>query len=617
MTTTLSKTISRVSASAKRTLALLVVLGASLPAALYSQIGGNNPTGPSGQFFGNVTTGCSYDPFTGNATRVVTDMVVAGGVGAYPLAFSRTYNSRSAPDFGFHFGGAGSWHHSYDWEMESSEESTNFNFQPTDYTVDFPDGRVESFTHSSTDAYFRSAPGVKDRFIPMDNTLHVYLILPDGGKVRFLATKYTRREWNDSPPSTPPPDFNVDQANLASDDYGMPIGGGPNGGTYTTYYGYNYRAEAIIDPYGLETQLSYNSDGSLHSIQEPGGRSIQIAYKMTTWMNFGYYDTVIDYILSSDGRTVQYNYNQLSYPSGVTYTYLDNVVYYPVPANPSPAIAHYSYQGPNAGYSDGPPLLAAADDPMYAGPMKKISYTYATGTNDDQSPVTTGQIWSENSGTTSQPVSILRVSTANWRSEGRGDGPSRTFKYISGSNLQSVSDYFEIDARQNRDANGYLNQLTDRNGQNTWLENDPLTGNTLRVTYPQTPSDTDSGTPAGSVSSRYVATCAEDPNNCDPVNPYYLYSSTDEAGNTTIYHRDTNKRVSQISYPDGGSETFQYDAWGHITYHQLKTGGWEFFEYDPNTHLLKSYRDPYHDPLNQSGNPTHGISIMQGGGWRL
>lgn len=61
---------------------------------LRGQVGNDNPTGPAGFFNGNVTTGCSYDPWTGNATRSITDLVVAGSVGSYPLAFARTANSR-------------------------------------------------------------------------------------------------------------------------------------------------------------------------------------------------------------------------------------------------------------------------------------------------------------------------------------------------------------------------------------------------------------------------------------------------------------------------------------------------------------------------------------------
>src|ERR1700730_18280198 len=41
----------------------------ALVSELQGQVGDNNPGGPSGIFNGNVTTGCSYDPYTGNATR--------------------------------------------------------------------------------------------------------------------------------------------------------------------------------------------------------------------------------------------------------------------------------------------------------------------------------------------------------------------------------------------------------------------------------------------------------------------------------------------------------------------------------------------------------------------
>lgn len=58
-----------------------------------AELGDTNPTGISGQFNGNVTTGGSYDSYTWNATRSVTDIVVPGAVGAYPLAFTRTFNS--------------------------------------------------------------------------------------------------------------------------------------------------------------------------------------------------------------------------------------------------------------------------------------------------------------------------------------------------------------------------------------------------------------------------------------------------------------------------------------------------------------------------------------------
>jgi hypothetical protein len=59
------------------------------------QAANNNPTGPAGEFNGSVTTGCAYYPYTGSATRRVTDLTVAGAVGKYGLSYGRTWNSRN------------------------------------------------------------------------------------------------------------------------------------------------------------------------------------------------------------------------------------------------------------------------------------------------------------------------------------------------------------------------------------------------------------------------------------------------------------------------------------------------------------------------------------------
>src|SRR5437667_11506059 len=74
-------------------LSLLLVLARA--SVLHAQVGNQNPSGASGIFNGQINTGCSYDPYTGNATRSITDIAVAGGVGEYPLALVRTANSRA------------------------------------------------------------------------------------------------------------------------------------------------------------------------------------------------------------------------------------------------------------------------------------------------------------------------------------------------------------------------------------------------------------------------------------------------------------------------------------------------------------------------------------------
>src|ERR1700691_3398654 len=54
-------------------------------------------TGPDnvvGGFNGYVTSGCAWDPITGDEHRAVTDLHVAGAVGTIPLNFTRVYDSR-------------------------------------------------------------------------------------------------------------------------------------------------------------------------------------------------------------------------------------------------------------------------------------------------------------------------------------------------------------------------------------------------------------------------------------------------------------------------------------------------------------------------------------------
>jgi hypothetical protein len=68
----------------KLVLSLSVTILIASQGILRADLGDDNPTGISGEFNGNVRTGCSYDPYTGNATRPITDIVVPGAVGGYP-----------------------------------------------------------------------------------------------------------------------------------------------------------------------------------------------------------------------------------------------------------------------------------------------------------------------------------------------------------------------------------------------------------------------------------------------------------------------------------------------------------------------------------------------------
>src|SRR6202035_1657116 len=269
---------------------LVVLLFASV-SELHAQVGNNNPSGPSGIFNGLIADG--VDPYTGNVRRSITDIAVAGAVGEYPLALVRTYNSRT-PSFTFPFG-EGGWNHNCTWILEDSPTSTTSGFQPTRFTVDFPDGRVETFRAVTWDTYYRVRPGndtpaqttsagVRERFQPLSYG-YGYLILPDGGKIQFYA----------------------EQHNL-------------NG----QYY-YKYTATAIIDPFGLTTTLTWqNLTGGwkrLTKVTEPAGHYLQFTY---TGQNSLDISQVTEFIAGVSRRYVNYYYTQ----NWAGRPYLDHVIYY-------------------------------------------------------------------------------------------------------------------------------------------------------------------------------------------------------------------------------------------------------------------------------------------------
>ena len=97
------------------------------------------------------------------------------------------------------FGWQGGWNHNYNWTMDDSPVTYTQNFLPKKYTVNFPDGRVETFRAVTWDTVYRVRPGadtpaqstsagVRERFLQLNlSNMYAYLILPDGGAVEFRA----------------------------------------------------------------------------------------------------------------------------------------------------------------------------------------------------------------------------------------------------------------------------------------------------------------------------------------------------------------------------------------------------------------------------------------------
>jgi RHS repeat-associated protein len=526
-----------------------------LAGSAFAQVGNDNPTGTSGQFNGNVTTGCSYDPYTANATRSITDLVVAGGVGSYPLAFTRTMNSRYTAGVPAPFGAAGNWNHSYGWSIDST--TVTGTGRPARYDVNYPDGRRVSFSNGGSDPNFRGPPGVRDRFkrLSASSPNDCYLKLPDGGDVHFRATSTTA------------------------------------GGNTT----YRFSLVEIIDPYGQTTTITYPNGTMV--ITEHALRSITIFYAQGPAG-----DTVVDHVTGSDGRTVQYSYSGI-YEGATLYTALTSVVYFPG-QDPSPATATYTYQPDNIAPT-GRPLIATCVDPMLDGPMWKIAY----GIMPNGSGVVSGQLQREKhpSGT---PVSTLAVTSTTMRTEIRGDNPtgtgnpSRTFTY-SNYLLTATRDFKNAIGRQAYDPNtSYLQSVTDRNSNVTEYTCHSLNGNTRHVKYPDTPGDTLPNTPTMALTYTYGDASNDDPNNDNPDNPYYLFSVRNGRNFVNKYYRDGHKRVKGITFPDGTGEIFTYDnLYGQKLTHTLRDfTSVEKWEYNDSAH--PGQVTAFFDAANTTATPT-------------
>ena len=140
------------------------------------------------------------------------------------------------------------------------------------------------------------------------------------------------------------------------------------------------------------------------------------------------------------------------------------------------------------------------------------------------------------------------------------------------------------------DSYKYLNSFIDFRRNETDYTCDPITGNITQIKFPLTPEDTQ-GQGNTHPTVNYTFT-----------NNYYLHTSQDEGGHTTTITRDSNNRVTRIDYPDGGYETFGYDAshFYQLSSHRMTTGGTETFAYDGSSRL-QYYSDPYH---SNPGNPS-------------
>jgi RHS repeat-associated protein len=490
-------------------IALVIFALCLIPLHGFGQAPGNdNPTGVAGVFNGNSTTGCSYDPYTTNATRTIPDLTVAGAVGAYPLQWARTMNSRVAG--GSIFGQAGGWKHSYQWSCSAESNTTT---TPSSYTVRYPDGRVVTFSTGTPD--WGGPPGVNDRFhAVIGNNQDCYLTLPDGGTVHFIQT----------------------MTGPADGEYFFTI-------SPATY---------ILDPQGLQTTFTYDGSNRLTQVTEPAGRSLRIFYGGN-----GYVSEVDAYTAAGhESQWVKYTYATQTFGT-TNYVVLTGANYIYAAPETQP-VALYTYQQSNTS-PNGYPLILTCRDVRFPGPMKNIRYVFLFNGSY-------GQLAQEQNvnGTMVSQITVL----ANQRIELRGDGtndkrgsgsPTRTWTYGAtlGSNgilknylLKSFTDFQGHTTTLSYDVNGHVSSVLNARGYTTNYSRLAATGAIKKITHPGDGTHVD-----------YVYH--------DTLTGYYLDSVTDERGKTTSYLHFPNMATQEIDYPDLGKELFTYDQFNQVLTHTM------------------------------------------------
>jgi RHS repeat-associated protein len=551
--------------------------------------GASNPTGPSGIFNGNVTTAGSYDPSTGNAMRVVDDIVVPGCVGAYPLKWTRYYNSRQTQYYNSYGkskvpASSGAWTFAYDYGYGIANGHQSVML--------FPDGR-------SIDLAATVPPtGLAEHIGNWNGQLAIFL--GDGGKVTFMTYDRTSHYLS---------------ANQ-----------------WVSIIVTEYLPDKIVDPYGKVTTISYedviDDSNSYHDsfkrrkqITEPGGRYLKLTYGNVLRLNpQDPNDTRIDEftvdqfivkVEAFDGipgdpaiQSVTYTYQNNWNFQGNTYNYcvLSKATY------SDGAVANYVYNyGDYKAFKR--PVLWNCDDPRYGGPMRQIQYNFDKNgvIISEQKP--SGPIVSTIAGVTNGK---LANDTPLTQTETRGDLATATRKFTyfyAGANSDNTDlnlykigkllDYTDFAQPQHHtildydntpgSALGFLKSVTDANQNKTIYTRSSTSWGIHTITH-YAPN----GTEIDHISQTFT----------DDANPYYLHDRTDERGKTTTYHRDDPNNanaITEIDYPTDGStpassETFEYNARGQVTKHRLRNGAYQHFQYDSRWLLVAKW--------NPTSNPT-------------
>jgi RHS repeat-associated protein len=493
------------------------------------------PVGVTGDFKGLITTAGAYSPLNHNAYREVTDLVVPGSIGKYPLKMTRYYNSRQLGLTGLGLG----WRYEYaGWGVSNSGGKVSYpngNVWDTSCDEQQPVGTSDYWeTHTSAgNGRFRLADGGT---VVFENFRAIQIIDPYG-QTTVLA--------------------------YAGDGSWMTVT--EPGGRYLKFiYGawqvnQTTRLLTRVEAHALGNATVTDSVDYSYAERSPGGHGtalkclIGVTYSDNTSASYEYRtDNIQENLqqgiiktlpLLSTCNDVRYNGPMRQ----IAYEYYD-----PAPHGElhkekctTTGVGLVSKIAPALGYNlDDPSFTETRGD----GPTRTFNYTLrqrVIRTPDDPC----GQV-----STPERPAHQMLLNYTDFQ------GHTTWFHY---------------------NTNWYVDQATDANGNTTLYTRGPPPpngiGEILTITHPGN---------TGSIQYTYSD------------HGHYIMSVRDENNKTTTLTRDGNHRITRIDYPQDANtpasyETFTYNSFGQVLTHRMKNGAYESSVYDNRGLLIDKYNPKF------------------------
>ena len=512
---------------------------------------GNNyegPIGVTGIFNGNVTTGCSYDPLTHSERREVTDIVVPGSIGKYPLKMTRYYNSRQQYYALNAIGLSPGWSHEYSWLLwAAAHKVVSPHGNVYDDSCGPPVG-VSEYWEENRGETWRLADGGRVHF---GGGLVVAIEDPYG--LTTTIDYQNGRRWRVTEPGGrcliftygPAQDRDGTQMLTKVEVYDY------YNGHRIDWVGYSYREYNPVDPLPQGRQPKM----MLRSVTYSDGTSTTYDYTYdnvpengTSHKMFPLLQRCDDVRYSGPMRTIVYDY-QNGGPHGA------------ITAEKYPGVAVSEIQ---QAPGDQDSFIETRGD----GPTRKFTYTHFDRCQGNE---------------------------CGCSDYDNNNPPQQMLKNYT--DFQGRTTWLGYDERY---GHWYINSVTDARGSGSgdpnhtilYQRGDPPPngiGEILSITYPNN---------TGTVQYAYYR-------NGNTYDPHYITSITDERGNKTVYGRDANYRVTGIWYQDNQNpantlayETFTYcdqaepngqcgpvnpttgQMHGQIKTHLLKNGAYVHYRYD-------------------------------------